>query len=497
MSPGDPSPTPSANTIALGGTVRVAQASDIQSLDPWTATDDATITVLRQVYEGLVDLEPGGLRVIPKLAESWTTSSDGRVWTFRLRQGVRFHDGTPLDAQSVVRNFDRARAFARFDIGALVVSVSATDASTVVFSLAAPFAPFLATLAAGSFGIVNPICFAQGPSWSTAASQCAQGTGPFRVEPGAWRAGDSITLQRNPSYWGRDADGRSLPYVDTLVFRALRDDTMRVAELRAANISVALDVGPSSLAAVRADPNLAIRRRPSYDVSYLGIGIGVKPFDNADVRRAVALAIDRGTIVQTVYGGDARAASQLVPPGMPGYDDTIVEFTKYDAGAAKKLVTDAGLGAGVTADLWYAPVARSALPDPRRIAETIAADLGKVGINVRLQTGDAATIAAMARAGTIALWIDDRTADRADPDDFFADVSADPVANELLRRARTELDPTKRVELYKQVSKMWQLDIPRVPLFHAAPPIALTRKLPGLIPQPVVGESFAGVWIGR
>ena len=142
-------------------------------------------------------------------------------------------------------------------------------------------------------------------------------------------------------------------------------------------------------------------------------------------------------------------------------------------------------------------VARSALPDPKRIAEAIAADLGKVGITVQLKTTDASTMASMSRAGALPLWLDDRTADRADPDDFFAGVTADPVTNELLRRARGELDASKRTELYKQVSKMLQAEIPRIPLFHASPPIALTRKLPGLIPQPIVGESFAAVWIGR
>jgi len=165
--------------------VRVAQSSDIQSLDPWTASDDATITVLRQVYEGLVDLEPGGLRVVPKLADSWTTSADGRTWTFRLHPGVKFHDGTALDAQSVARNFARATAFARFDLATLVTSVAATDAQTVVFTLTVQYAPFLATLASGSFGIVNPACFAQGPAWSMSASRCAQGTGSFVFETGA------------------------------------------------------------------------------------------------------------------------------------------------------------------------------------------------------------------------------------------------------------------------------------------------------------------------
>jgi ABC-type transport system substrate-binding protein len=303
--------------------VRVAQSSDIQSLDPWTATDDATITALRQVYEGLVELEPGGFRIVPKLAETWGPSPDGKVWTFHLRSGVRFHDGSAFDAQAVLLNFERAKGFARFDLGTLVTRIEAPDASTVVFTLASVYAPFLATLASGSFGIVNPICFRQGPVWSTAASQCAQGTGPFRIEAGAWRAGESLTLQRNPAYWSRDADGRTLPYVDTLVFRAMRDDAARVAELRSGGVAVSLDLGPSSLAAVRSDPNLAVRRRPFYDVSYVGIGTGVKPFADANVRRAVALAIDRGAIVQTVYGGEARAAAQLVPPGLLGYDDTI------------------------------------------------------------------------------------------------------------------------------------------------------------------------------
>jgi ABC-type transport system substrate-binding protein len=480
----------------MGGVVRVAQAADIQSLDPWTATDQPTITALRHVYEGLVELEPGGLKVIPRLADIWSTSSDGRAWTFRLRAGTQFHDGSPLDAQSVVSNFERARGFARFGLGTLVTKVEATDAATVVFTLAASYAPFVATLASGSFGIVNPACFRQGPAWATAASRCAQGTGPFRFEPGAWQPGQSLTLQRNAAYRGRDGDGRALPYIDTLVFRAVRDDAARVADLRSAAVAAVLDVGPAALANVRSDPNLALRRRPSYDVSYLGMNAAIKPFDNADVRRAVALAIDRGSIVQTVYGGEARAAGQLVPPGLLGFDDTITEFTKYDTGAAKKLLSDAIGAGGLSIELWYSPVPRAALPDPKRIAESIAADLAKIGISVQLRTADASVAALLPSAG-LPLWLDDRTAERADPDDFYTGLSSDAVVTELLRRARGETDPSKRGELYKQVTKMLQLEIPRVPLFHASPPLAVTRRLPGLIPQPIVGESFATVWIGR
>jgi peptide/nickel transport system substrate-binding protein len=493
------SSAPSASTdatIRIGGTLRVAQASDITSLDPWMAKDAATLTVLRQVYETLVDLSPGGFKIVPGLAERWAVSADGRVWTFQLRQGVRFHDGTALDAAAVAFNFERARAFARFDLGTLITSVVTPDPATVSFTLRAPFAPFLATLATPSFGIVSPTCLRQGPAWATPATRCAAGTGPFRVDPGAWRSGDRVTVTRNPSYAGRDASGHALPYLDSVVFVTSPDESARVAELRAAGVDVSLDIGPASLAAIRSDPNLAIRRRPSADVSYLGISAGA-PFDTVDVRRALAAAIDRNAILQTVYGGDARTASQLLPPALLGYDDTITEFAKYDPAAAKRALADAGYPNGFATELWYPAAPTAALPDPRRVAEAIAADLGRIGLLVRLRPAEADSVSAYARSGVAPLWIGDRAGERADPDEFLADVSTSAVTLELLRRARGESDSSKRSELYKQVTKLAQQDVLRVPLFHASPPIALVGKVVGLVPQPIVGESFTLVSLGR
>jgi peptide/nickel transport system substrate-binding protein len=452
--------------------------------------------VLRQVYETLVDLEPGGFRIVPRLAERWTVSADGRVWTFQLRQGVRFHDGTALDAAAVAFNFERARAFARFDLGTLVTSVVTPDPATVAFTLRTSYAPFLATLATPSFGIVSPTCLRQGPGWATPATRCAAGTGPFRVETGAWQSGDRITLTRNATYWAKDAQGRALPYLDSVVFRAFRDESARVGELRAAGVDVSLDIGPSSLAAIRSDPNLAIRRRPSADVSYLGIATAA-PFDLPEVRRAVAQAVDRNAILQPAFGGDARAASQLVPPGFLGYDDTVTEFAKYDQAAAKKALADAGSPNGFATDLWYPATPTAALPDPRRVADAIAADLGRIGILVRLRAADAGSISAYSRSGVAALWLAERTGERADADDFLSGVSTSPVTQELLRRARAENDASKRAELYKQVTKLLQQEAVRVPLFHSSPPIAHTGKVTGLVPQPIVGESLAPVSFGR
>ena len=487
-------PSPSATAVPSGGVLRVALPADITTLDPWAANDASTLAVLRQVYEPLVDLAPGSFQVVPKLADHWDVSSDGRTYIFTLRSGIRFHDGTLLDAAAVAANFDRGRS--RSVLAAQITSVTATDALTVAFSLRAPYAPFLASLAAPSFGIVSPACLRQDPSWATAASRCAAGTGPFRLEPGAWRPGERITLTRAAGYWGRDGGGNTLPYLDGVTYLPMPDQGARAAAVHAGTQDVALDLDPAALATIRSDPNIAVMRRPSCDASFLGFAGATGPLATPDVRRAIAMAIDRAAIAQTAYAGDAKVATQLVPPGIAGYDTSVVEYAKYDTTAAKKLLADAGQGSGFAVDLWYPGDGSPSLPEPRRVADAIAADLAKVGITATLRSGDPARIRSETRTGTL-LWIESRVASRADADDFLADVTSDPVVQALLDRARTEIDESKRTELYKQVTKLLQQQAARVPLFNASLPVVASRRVRGLVAQPVVPESLAAVWLGR
>jgi peptide/nickel transport system substrate-binding protein len=477
--------------------VRVAIANDIASLDPWTSPDATSQLVLRQVFESLVDLEPGGFRVVPRLAEKWTISGDGRAWTFTLRAGVQFHDGTALDASAVAANFERGLGFARFDLASVVSAVTAPTPTAVVFELKTPYAPLLATLASPSFGIVSPACLKQGPSWFSPASRCAAGTGPFQIATGAWKPGDRITLTKNRSYWGFDATGKRLPFAESVEFRVAGIEDARVGALRNATVDLLPDLSPPSVRALRSDPNLASLSRPPFESAYLGISVGVRPLDNPDVRRALALSIDRAAIVRTAYVGGARAASQLIPPLLLGYDDSVTQFTPNDPSAAKKLLSDAGFPQGFATELWYAPAFSVALPDPKAIADALAADLGKAGITATVRASGPDTFEADARAGMFPLWVGARAPARADPDDFMADAPAGAVAQELLRRARAESDASKRAELYKQVSKMVQQDVTRIPLVVAGASLGATRKLQGLVPQPVVGESFATVSVGR
>jgi peptide/nickel transport system substrate-binding protein len=516
-----PTPTP-ARSVEVGGSLRVALTADGATLDPWNATDANALLVTRQIFETLVDYEPGGFKIVPKLAESWSVSSDGRSWTFALRRGVKFHDGTELDAAAVVLNFDRARQVAHplrgvagtdrspfrayaalfegFDDASVITRVEAKDPSTVIITTKTPFGPLLADLAMPSFAVVSPKSMRDDPAgWSTPASSAASGTGPFVFRPGAWTAGQQIALERSGTYWSKDTAGVALPYVDRVVFRVIKDETARIGELRSGDLDAVRDITVASLSTVKADPNLQLLPRPAATSAYLGIASAIRPFDKVEVRRAIAMAVDKALLVSTLFNWAGRPASQLIAPGMLGYDDSVVEFYRLDTAGAKRVLADAGLPSGFATELWYPPAWRAQYPDPRRVAESVAADLAKIGITATLRTEDAAAYRADASASRLPLWLGETGGDSADPDSFFSDGGAwaGDVVRELLRRARYEADASKRTELYKQVSKLIQQDAARIPLLHAEPLVAATKKVRGLVPHPIGVETYAPVWLGK
>jgi peptide/nickel transport system substrate-binding protein len=517
--PGVPTPTPPGG-VETGGAFRVALTADAATLDPWNANETNTLLVTRQIFETLVDYEPGGFRIVPKLAETWSVSSDGRSWTFVLRRGVKFHDGTDLDAAAVALNFDRARQAAHplrgaagadrfrtyaallegFDDASVITRVEAKDGGSVVITTKMPFGPLLADLAMPSFAIVSPKSMREDAAgWSAPASSGASGTGPFVFRPGAWQPGQQIALERNVAYWAKDQGGAALPYSDRVVFRVIKEEAARIADLRSGGVEAVRDLTPSSLPTVKADPNLQLQPRPAASVAYLGISGTAKPFEKVEVRRAIAMAIDRSLLAATLYSGAGRVASQLLPPGMLGYDESVVEFYRYDGAAAKRLLADAGFPSGFATELWYPSAWRAQYPDPRRVAETVAADLAKIGIAATLRTEDAAAYRGDAGASRLPLWLGDVGGDSADPDSFFSDGGAwaGDVVRELLRRARYEADPSKRTELYKQVSKLIQQDATRIPLVHTDLWVAATKKVHGLVPHPIGVEVYAQVWLGK
>jgi peptide/nickel transport system substrate-binding protein len=423
-------------------------------------------------------LDPASGAAGPGLASSWQASADGAAWTFALRGGITFQDGAALDAATVVASFERGRASpayrSLFDGGAAIAKISAVDARTVRFDLRAPFGPFLAHLAAPQ----------------TAIARGAAGSGPF-IATGVAPDG-TLTLRRNDTYWRRTADGRTLPFLDALVIRPVRDASARLVELRTGRADVAIDLPVAQEAAARSDPNLVLTPRRSAALASLGIDVAQAPFDRVEVRRAIALAVDRSAL-GGAYGGSIRPAAQVVPAGTLGFDESVLEFAPLDVTAAKRVMADAHVPTPLAADLAYPAVPTVAYPDPQRAAQSIAADLGKIGIAVRLRGADPGALRDEKAALTL-----DTTPLGLDPDDVFWPLfgSDDPqsvsLAVGLLRRARGEIDVTKRAELYKQVSKLTRADVPRVPLVFADRASASSARVAALADA---SASFVTVWL--
>ena len=476
-----PSPSPSPKT-PLGGTLRVAISTPIGSLDP--RARDADPVVIGQVFEGLVMRGPNG--PAPALATKWLVGPDGRAWTFTLRDGVVFHDGSALDGPAVAKSFSRAD-------DPIIERAEATDPRTVVLTTRVPYGPFLSVLATVPYAVVS-------------ATAKLAGTGAFRV-PAGGEAARPLVLERNDRYWRADATGQKLPYLDRLSITSIPDPGTRLASIRAGNQDVVLDLAIGDIGAVRTDPSLQLVTRPETTVLYLGLNLSAAGVDDLRVRQAIAQTINARSIVDRLYGGAAAPASQLLPPTMLGHDESVMEFAKNDTAAAKKLLIDSGHPA-LQLDVWYQLGGPVTLPEMRRVAEAIGADLGTAGVSADTKTIDAVTYDVSVRENRFPAWLGIATAASFDPDDLLA-AFIPPVVNGvdqpteagswvnrevagLLRKARSEPDQSKRVELYKQVSKIVQREIPRIPLVWSAPLAATTKRV--IDPK---GLFFAEIALGK
>ncbi len=464
----------------------MALSAPIGSLDPQIA--DANPLVASQIFEGLVARGPNG--AVPALATKWLVGADGRAWTFTLRDGVTFHDGTALDAAAVAKSLARAT-------DPLIEQTEAIDARTVVVTTRVPYGPFLSALSTTPYLIVSP------------ASRTS-GTGPFEVTPtGRGPEGSQpLVLERNGRYWRTDASGQKLPYLDKLSFTAIPDPSTRLASIRAGNEDFVQDLALGDIGTIRTDPSLQLVVRPETTVLYLGLNLSLAPMDDLRVREAIAQSLNPRGLVDRLYSGTATPATQFPPPTMLGYDDSVAEFAKSDLATAKKLLADSG-HANLEVDLWYLLDGNVTVPDMRKVAEAVGVDLAAAGIIADPKTIDPVTFAASVRDNRYPMWVGIASTATFDPDELLGRAFIPPVANGqdqptdagawvnkevagLLRTAQSEPDQSKRAELYKQVSKIVQREIPRIPLAWSSPPAAATKKVVN-----AQGALFADVGMGN
>jgi peptide/nickel transport system substrate-binding protein len=510
-------------------------AAEPTSLDGAVVSDGESLRVIDQITEGLVSLKEGTTQVVPKLARSWRASSGGRVWTFNLRSGVRFHDGTPFNASAVCANFDRwynftgpfasdATSYYYYTVfsgykkkpagltnNPLYRSCRAPNATTAVITLRRPNASFLGALSLTAFHIQSPTAmerygankgtlskdgvFTPGGDYGVPGGQ-AVGTGPFRLE--SWRIGDRLVLARNDSYWGRKAILRQV------IFRAIPDNAARLQALQTGEIQGYDLVEPQDIPTIKRNSKLKVLDRPAFNVAYVTINQKVKPFDNPLVRQAVAHGLDRAGVVRAFYAGRGEVAHEFMPPEVLGYTKNVKKYA-YNPNRAKQLLQQAGLTLPVEVEFWYpTDVSRPYMPDPAKNFQAFAASLNKSGFKVipksapwrpdyvgRVQSGTAGAL-------NLIGW----TGDFGDPDNFIGTFFRteqgqwgfkNPALFKLLERAVVETNPAKRKAMYQRANQMIMNFLPGVPYAHTKPALGFQRNVIGYKPSPVSLESFATV----
>jgi ABC-type transport system substrate-binding protein len=471
---------------AAADTVVVGLLADPGSLDPHRATDLVSAAVLVNVCEPLVRFRPGGAHPEAALATTWATV-DRRTWTFTLREGVRFHDGTPLDADAVVANLERLHKLRGFPGRA-----ERAGRYVVTIALDRPDAALLSTLSQPFFTLQSPKRLAD------PLAEKAVGTGPFRLVSA--RPGE-IALEANPDHWG------GAPRLKQLVFRRLADEDALVNALLAEEVDLTSAIGQDRAGRLRSDPRVTLDSRIGLNVAFLCLNNERAPLADVRVRQALARGVDRLHLVGGTLGGHGEPARNPLPPSLWGYDRRTKDLP-LDTAAARRLLADAGFAKGLDLELLLAASPRPYLPSPRRVAEEIRDDLGKIGVRTRLREIPAwSEYTERVTRGEYALALLGWQADTLDPNDFLsALLSSDSIGttnrsryrsaamDAILKRGRMGSDPETRLAAYHEAQALFQKDMPWVPLYHGSLYTVHRRSLRGLNLGPTGLVRYDKAW---
>jgi len=362
---------PKPATPRRGGTVTIANAAEIVSLDPAYSGDPISDVAQRLVYEGLVTRAPGTEELRPGLATSWDVKDT--AWTFKLRTGVRFHDGTPFNASAVKAYFDRLigpeQPLRRATWAPVLDRVEVVDDATVRFVTKFVDAFFLYRIEGGTAFIPSPEMFKRyGKNAATPI-----GTGPFRFVE--WKKDEQFVAQRNEDYWGEKA------YLDKVSIRAVPEPEARMVGLEAGDIQLAIRLLPEQVQRIDRNANLAKSEKTTTRSLFMGMNVMKKPLNDVRVRQAFNYAIDRESIAKNLYLGSAEPLSGLVAPGVPGYSG--IQGYSFDRDKARQLLAQAGYPNGFS--LSFVGPKGTYLKD-FELQQAVQQQLKAVGVDAKLET---------------------------------------------------------------------------------------------------------------
>jgi dipeptide transport system substrate-binding protein len=491
---------------------------------PYTAgtTFDASS---RPIYNRLVQFQKGSSETEPGLAESYDVSEDGLEYTFHLREGVKFHTTewfTPtrdFNADDVLFSFERQwktdhpwhaysagitwEYFNSMSMTDLLANIEKVDDYTVKFTLTRPEAPFIANLAMDFASIMSAEYAAQLEEAGTLdmLNQQPVGTGPFQFVN--YQQDAVIRYASFDDYWA------GVQPIDDLVFAITIDGAVRAQRLQAGECHVMPYPNPADVDMLKADPNLVVMEQEGLNVGYLAYNTQQAPFDNANVRKALNMAIDKEAIIAAVFDGAAAIAKNPIPPTMWSYNDA-VEDDPYDPEAAQAMLEAEGV-TDLSMRVWAMPVARPYNPDARRMSELIQADFAAVGVDVEIVSMEWAEYLEQSsqvdRDGAVLLgW----TGDNGDPDNFLAVLlGCDAVGNAnraqwcneefeaLIQDAKVTSEQAERTELYEQAQVIFKEQAPWATIAHSIVYMPMSTNVQGYVMDPKGTHAFDGVDIAE
>ncbi|MBB5722288.1 dipeptide transport system substrate-binding protein [Loktanella ponticola] len=517
--------------LATVGTSAMAQSlvycseGSPEGFDPALYTSGTTFDASSHpVYNRLSEFKVGTTETVPGLAESWEVSEDGLSVTFNLRQGVSFHsnaDFTPtrdFNADDVIFTFDRQgnsenpynqvsggswEYYSSMSMPELVSSIEKVDDYTVKFNLTRTEAPFIANMAMDFASIVSKeyadaMMEAGTPEM---VNQAPIGTGPFTFQ--AYQKDAVIRYLRNDNYWGDPAK------VESLIFAITPDASVRYQKVQAGECHVMAYPNPADVADMQSAEDIVVMEQEGLNVGYLAYNTQMPPFDNANVRKALNMSIDKQAIIDVVFQGSGEIAKNPIPPTMWSYDENTVD-DEYNPEAAMEMLAAEGVE-DLELKIWAMPVQRPYNPNARRMAELMQEDFSKVGVDVEIVSYEWGEYLERSsdvdRDGAVLLgW----TGDNGDPDNFLAVLlGCDGVGgsnraqwcNEefdaVIQEAKTLSSQEERTALYEEAQAIFKDQAPWATIAHSVVFMTMRPEVEGYVVHPLGGHIFNQVGLSE
>jgi peptide/nickel transport system substrate-binding protein len=471
----------------------VGIGTDASTLDPHLCTDSATEVINKNIYNNLVRFDHN-MKLVQDLATSWSMAKDGLTWTFKLRPGVTFHDGTPFNAAAVKFNLERVldprTASARRSVLAMVKTVEAVDDLTVRIVTDYPCGSFLYQLAHPVAGIVSPTAAAKWGVQKFGLNPC--GTGPLKLVK--WDSGEKLEFAPFAQYW------EGAPKFKSLTYSIVPEDSTRGLLLESGQLDVAFRLPVTEAARLAGNKQVGFITTPTIMTMYVALNNQKGPLKDPKVRRALNLAVDKAAIVHDVVDGMAVVADSVIPPGVWGYSP--IGAYPYDPAQAKRLLAQAGYPNGFEFTLWT-PVGRYLMD--KQMAEAIQAQMAAIGVKMKIQTWDFQALMAEVKKGQFDAVLLGWSASSADADQamfpVFESTQWPPNSNralyknakvdQLLIGARKETNPRKRAAMYKDAQKDIMADAPWILLCYPKQSVAYRAGVTGVDVLPTEHVMFA------